>query len=100
MPQIKAFIAVTSHDSSADKYFKVFDNYDESVDAIQKFFESYDFEIRNNRPYDAGNASHDDDEEGYDVFDNVEMHNGKIAGFMHCGGDGPVAYISKPEDQE
>lgn len=99
MSQIKAFISVTSHDASADKHFKIWDTYDEAVDEIHKFFESYDFEVRNNKPYDAGNASFDNDEEGYDVFDWIKMHNGKVAQFTHCDGDGPVAYISKPEDQ-
>ena len=38
------------------------------------------------------------DEEGNsEDFDNVEIYDGKVAGFMYCGGDGPTCEIIESE---
>jgi hypothetical protein len=49
--------------------------------------------MRDGRPYDQGNETDSNPEEAFKVFDNIEMYEGKMAGFMHCGGEGPVAEI-------
>jgi hypothetical protein len=85
----KAYVVDMRHDSTGDPDFAVFTDYDEAVERAHEFFESYDFVVKNGEPFDPGNDR--------DVFDNVKMHNGKVAGFMHCGGDGPVCEIKRSE---
>jgi len=91
----KGFIADCRHDSGAATHPSYRETYDECVDIVHKFFLGYGFEIRDGRPYDSGNAFNDNDPRGYEVFCDVKIHNGKIAEFMHCDGEGPVAYIYK-----
>jgi hypothetical protein len=88
----RGYIAVTSHSSTHDKHVAYRPTYDECLDIVHNFFLSYDFEIKDGKPFDGGHG-----DEGFDCFDSVEIHNGKVAGFMHCGGDGPVAYITESE---
>lgn len=88
----KSFVVDMRHDATGDPDLAVFSNYDEAVDRAHEFFESYDFEVRDGKPFDPGHG-----EDQTDVFDNVKMHNGKVAEFMHCGGDGPVCWIRKSE---
>jgi len=88
----KMYVAIMKHDSGADPTVAARESYDEVVDVVHKFFLDHDFEIRDGKPYDSGN---DDGtpKSGFKVFDNVKMHKGKVAEFMHCDGDGPVADI-------
>lgn len=69
---------------------------DKLADAGQKFFDSYDFKLVNGKPFDPGND--DGKTGGFDVFDNVKMHNGKVLEFMHAGGDGPVLALWDAEE--
>jgi hypothetical protein len=89
------FLAYTLHDSSSDCPPSKYKSYDLAVDAVNEFFNSYDFELKNGLPYDDGNSSYEDDPDGYIVFSEVKMHDGKISQFTHCGGDGPLAWIEK-----
>jgi hypothetical protein len=89
------FIAITKHDSGADGSYASRDTYEECVEIVHAFFLAYGFEIRDGKPFDDG---HDDGKNGgYIPFNNVIMHNGKIARFMHCDGDGPIAEIRESE---
>ncbi len=89
------FLAYTLHDSSSDCPPSKYKSYDLAVDAINEFFNSYNFELKNSLPYDDGNSSYEDDPDGYKVFSEVKMHNGKISQFTHSDGDGPLAWIEK-----
>jgi len=83
------------HDHSSDPTYSVRETYDEAVDVAHKYFLSYDFELRDGKPFDSGNDY--GDQGGFDVFDNVKMHKGKVAEFMHFGGDGPCCTTQKAE---
>ncbi len=87
------FVACAGHDSSRVQPIGVGHSYDEAVDLVHNFFIGRGFELRNGRPYDDGNANYEDDEDGFDCFDEVELHNGQVAGFTHYGGSGPAATI-------
>ena len=92
----KGFIAVTKHDSSSDGDMYHRDTYKECVDIVHEHFLGYGFEIKDGKPYDSGNDSEDgSDDDGFSVFDNVEMFEGKVAGFSHADGDGPEGEIEE-----
>ena len=91
------YITVCKHNEGADPNLDSFDNMEDAVNEVHKFFISYDCELVDGKPYDSGNATFDGDPDGFKCFSNVEMHNGKVAGFTHCHGDGPVAYIKIKE---
>lgn len=83
-------IAFMAHSEDADRStFR--GTYDQCVDKVHEFFLSYGFEIREGRPFDEGND--DGKAGGFVVFTQVATSNGKVAGFVHSDGDGPVAYI-------
>lgn len=78
------------HDANGDPHVKA-GSHKECVDAVHEHFLSYDFEIRDGQPFDGG---HDDGGHGgFACFSNVEICYGKISGYSHCDGDGPVANI-------
>lgn len=85
------------HNSTADGSYAARPTKEECAELVHDFFLSYDFEMRNGKPYDPGHEDESNSNEAYKVFDNVELYKGKMAGFMHCGGDGPVAEIVKSE---
>ena len=87
------FIAITKHNSGSDGSFSARGSYPECVDIVHAFFLSYDFELKDGKPFDEGND--DEKEGGFDVFSNVTLYDGKVAGFTHAGGDGPVGEIHK-----
>jgi hypothetical protein len=90
----KGFIADCRHESSSDAHPVFFPTYEEAVDEVHEHFLSYDFEIRDGLPYDPGHEGDSrNPNSAFDCFDDVEMYNGKVASFTHCGGDGPVATI-------
>jgi hypothetical protein len=90
----KSYLVYTLHDSSSDASPILAKNYDQAVDHVHDYFLSYDFYLKDGRPYDDGNESEDDPEEGFSVFSQVELYNGKVARFTHSDGDGPMAWIS------
>ena len=87
------YYTVCKHNSGAEPHLDSFDHLDDAVDVIHKWFLRYEFEMRDGKPYDAGNSTIENDSEGFRCFSNVEIHNGKVSCFTHCHGDGPVAYI-------
>lgn len=91
----KGFIAITKSESSSEPTVQFRETYEECVDLMHEHFLSYDFEVIDGRPYDDGNSSDEDPEEGYDCFDNIVMHGDKVAGFSHCDGDGPEGEITE-----
>ncbi len=93
----KQFIAITARDAMSDKDMVVRDTYEKAVDIIHNDFLDYDFELRNGRPYDYGHEDKNDPEAAYRVFDNVVIHNGKVASYSHCNGDGPIGEIRESE---
>ena len=62
------------------------------------FAEENDIEVREGKPFDPGND--DGETGGFTCFDNVVMHKGKIAEFMHGGGEGPCCTITKTKDHD
>lgn len=87
------YIAIMKHESSSEGTLST---YEECVELTHEYFLSYDFEVKDGKPYDSGHETGDDVEtEPFDCFDDVKMHNGKVAQFVHCGGDGPVVEIRK-----
>ena len=97
--KIKGFIIDCRHDGSSECRPEFFQTYEEAVNEVHDFFLSYGFEVRDGRPFDSGheNDSPGHEEDGFKCFDNIDMHGDKVAGFMHCDGDGPVADIHKQE---
>ena len=93
----KGFVAVTKHNSSADPHIAHRETYDECVEIVHNHFLSYDCELKDGKPFDKGNEDKDDKDAGFKCFSNVKMHNGKVAQYTHCDGDGPVAYIQGSE---
>lgn len=87
------YIAMTQHNSHADPDLYARETEQECIDIVHDFFLSYDMEVKDGRPYSSGNESERDPESGFKCFDNIKMVNGKVAGFMHCGGQGPVASV-------
>ncbi len=87
------FISITKHNSGSDGDLTYRNSYDECVELNHEFFLDYDFEIKDGKPFDSGND--DDKNGGFECFSNIVIHNGKIAEFTHCDGDGPVAEIRK-----
>ena len=85
------FTVLMWHEAGSDTQVKTRESYDEAVEAAHKFFLSYGFQVKDGVPYDADND--DGKDGGKTVFDNVKMHNGKVAGFMHFGGEGPICSI-------
>lgn len=88
------YVVRTGHDQGAledHPDVEIFDNYEDAVDMAHKFFLGYDFEIRDGKPFDAGND--DGKQGGFECFEGVVMYAGKVAEFSHCGGDGPVCCI-------
>jgi len=92
-PLTKPFVAVMKHDHSADGTIASRPTYREAVMAVHKFFLSYGFKMKDGKPYDDGNE--DGADGGFTCFDDVKLHDGKVAQFTHCGGEGPVAFIRK-----
>lgn len=93
MAKIKGFLVTMKHNRGADNHPEMYDTYDEAVQAVHDFAMSYDFEYKNGKLYDAGND--DGKNGGFDCISDAVYHNGKIAGFTHCDGDGPVAFIDE-----
>lgn len=91
----KQYISICKHNASANPYIEVHDSYEEAVNKVHDWFVSYDGEIRNGKPYDYSDALYDDDPRGYDIYTNVQMHNGKVASFTHSNGDGPEGKIQE-----
>jgi hypothetical protein len=92
------YIAVMKHEDSSDGTLSFRSTYDECVDLVHEFFLDYDFEVKDGKPYDSGHESgNPNDTEPFDCFDDVKMYNGKVAGFTHCNGSGPVAVIRENE---
>lgn len=87
------YIVTMKHNAMADGNVAARATYGEAVDVAHQYFLSYDFELRDGRPFDGGND--DGVTGGFDCFQDVLMHDGKVAGFMHCGGDGPFCNIRK-----
>jgi hypothetical protein len=87
------FILDARHNADCEPELEKFDTYDDAVDKAHKHFSWYEFEVRGGRPYDSGNATSDGASDGFEVFEDVEMHNGKVAAFTHCGGEGPTCKI-------
>jgi hypothetical protein len=90
----KKYITSCQHNSGADANLNCFDNMEDAVNEIHEFFLSYDLEIRDGRPFDYGND--DGEEGGFDCID-AEMYGDKVQSFVHCDGDGPVAFIQIKE---
>ena len=90
----KIYLTITGHDSGADKSYEKSKTYDEAVDKLHDFFLSYDFIVKDGKPYDEGHGEYPDPE-GFKCFTSVIMHNGKVAQFTHCDGDGPVGEIEE-----
>ena len=89
----KGFIAITKHNSGSEGDYTHRKTYDEAVDVVHKHFIDYDCELKDGKPYSAGND--DGKDGGFACFSDVIMHNGKVAQFTHCDGDGPVGEIRK-----
>ena len=96
MSKPKGYIAILKHDGSSDGSMCFRPTYQECVDLVHEFFLDYDFEMKDGKPYDSGHEGSDPNAP-YTCFDAVEIHNGKMAGFIHCYGDGPVAEIRENE---
>ena len=63
-------------------------NYGLAVDIAHEYFLSCGFKVKDGKPYDGDHPT-----TPFSIFDNVVMHNGKVAGFSHCAGDGPQCRI-------
>ena len=87
------FIAIMKHNSTANGRHAARSTYEDAVEETHKFFLSYDFELRGGKPFDEGND--DGKAGGFECFCDVKIHNGKVAQFMHCYGDGPVCRITE-----
>jgi len=89
------YIIDTRHNSLSDigPEMEVTDSYDTAVEIVNHFFLSYGFQLKNGKPYDPGNE--DGGSGGFDCFDSVKIHNGKVAEFIHYEGEGPYAVIRK-----
>lgn len=88
----KCFVVDMRHSMISDAKFVVATTYDKAVEIAHEFFLSY-FEIKDGKAFDGAN---DDGSTGaFDCFDDVEYHDGKVAGFIHFGGDGPYCSIEK-----
>ncbi len=92
------YVVDMRHDSTGEAEYKVCKTLDEAADRVEDFMKSYDFEIKNGKPFDPGNVVIGMDDRGYEVFDNVEYHNGRVIAFMHCGGDGPCVRTEQEEE--
>lgn len=93
------YVVDMRHDSGADPKFAVRKTYFGAVQVAHKFALDHGFEIRDGKPFDPGNDT-EGTTEGFDCFDNVKMHDGQIAGFMHCGGEGPCCKITEVKDHD
>lgn len=93
----KVWIADRRHEATADPKLKVCRSHREAVEAVHAFFLGYGFELRGGVPYDPGHASYDGDPDGFKPFDDVKVDDGKVASFMHAGGEGPTACIRSEE---
>lgn len=91
------YIIIFKSESCSDPDPRFRSTYQEAVNAVNDYFLGYDFEIKNNRAYDPGHADNEEDldEEPFECFEDVVMHEGKIAEFKHCPPDGPEAKIYK-----
>ena len=87
------YVVTMKHNFSADGRVAARPTMDEAVEVSHKFFLSYDFEIKDGKPFDEGND--DGKSGGFDCFSDVKMRDGKVAGFMHCDGDGPICQIQE-----
>ncbi len=91
----KPYIAIMAWDNGSvgqPDTLQVFETSEEAESAIHDFFLSYDFELREGKPFDPNNCD-DNRGFGFEVFSNFEVKNDKVVKFMHCGGDGPVAFV-------
>lgn len=92
------YIAIVKHNSTGNPSVKSKKTYDAAVDVVHKHFLSYDFELKDGKPYDPGHAP---GQHAFDCFSDVIIHEGKVAQFTHCDGDGPVGeIINEDEDDE
>jgi hypothetical protein len=66
---------------------------EEAVEISHEFFLSYGFELKNKKPFDAGNADVDGEAGGFDVFSEVNMYKGKVLEFTHAEGEGPICTV-------
>lgn len=97
MKHTKGYITVCKHNSGAEPHIRHFKDKQDAVNEIHNFFLSYDFELKSGKPYDDGNddGNGGDSDNGFDCFDEYKKYKGKICSFMHCSGDGPIAYFEK-----
>jgi hypothetical protein len=89
------YLVYMLHDSDSDAPPNKAKSYKKAVKDVHEHFLSYDFELIDGRPFDVGNASYENDSDGYDVFSEVELYEGNVARFTHCNGEGPMGWIIK-----
>ena len=85
----ETYVGMFMDSATSDPLFTktfVSDDIEKVVDSIHMCAESYDFSVSADGQVVDGDGS-------TDMIDWAETLNGKIAMFMHAGGDGPVAYI-------
>lgn len=99
MVNMKVFIVERRSYSDGDPDFIVTMERKTAFAASHAFFESHGFELHGSRAFDPKASDEDDDDctNGYDVFDNVEVKDGKIVSFTHLVGDGPCCEIYEVE---
>lgn len=89
----KQFISITKHNAYGGQDIEVRKTYEKAVDDVHECFLSYDFEVRDGKPYDPGHEDKKDLNAAFECFSEVIMHNGKVAQFTHCDGEGPSGEI-------
>ncbi len=97
-PKNLVYVVDMRHDSGSDPTFAVRKWFFGAVQVAHKFAQDYDIEVKDGKPFDLGND--DGNQGGFKCFTNVKMHNGQIAEFTHCGGDGPCCTITEVKDQD
>jgi len=96
---VTGFIVETGHDSGYESGEFV-SSEDEAINMVHEFFLDYDFEIREGKPYDAGNDAGTARDDGFSCFGDywtIITHEGqqKVTNFTHCDGEGPVGSYRK-----
>lgn len=90
---LKCFVVDMRHSMTSQPEFVVATTYDKAVEIAHEFFLSHTFEIKEGKAFDGGND--DGNTGGFDCFDSVEYHDGKVAEFIHFHGDGPYCSIEE-----
>lgn len=78
------------HGMSRRPNFIVANEFELAVDAAHEFFVSHGYEVRDGKPFDPSCGP----VEGFLVFHDVKLHNGKVYEFSYAGGEGATCHVA------